>query len=112
MKTEFLIYRPGVILPEIFAADMPEECSYQEIKSVLAPVLKSSGHISRIPVEFRNEILDMFVNDRKVVSDLPVNKAATLIFDEALRRSGAIKIRRQPIQGSAAIALRHVLKIF
>lgn len=110
MKTEFLIYRPGVMLPEIQTIDIPEEPTFAEVKSALAPMLNLQGNIDRVVVDFRNEVHEMFVDDRGPFNDLPVNDAATLIYHEAMRRSGNPPFidRPRPIRGIAVICLRKI----
>ena len=110
MKTEFLIYRPGVMLPEIQTLDVAEEPIYAEIRRIMRPWLgDETAEVERVNVLFRTARPDMFVDDRGALKSLAVNDAATLIYHEASR---AARRRTKPnmnqIHGVAIISLRPI----
>ena len=110
MKTEFLIYRPGVMLPEIQTLDIPEEPTYEEIRRIMCWWLGDiTAEVERVNVLFRNARHDMFVDERGMLKGLPVNDAATLIYHEASRAArGRTGPNMNQIHGVAIISLRRI----
>jgi hypothetical protein len=84
IKTEYLIYRPGVAEPEALSVDWPEEPGYAAVKAIVEPIVGPLEHVS---VLFEGRRSDMFVNEFGTGcfghERLPVNEAATKIYHAA-----------------------------
>jgi len=109
VKTEFLIYRPGVMLPEMATLDMAEEPTYAEIRAIMRPWFGDpTAEVERVNVLFRNARHDMMVDENGAHKILRVNEAATLIYHEASRAAGRSLIGAAPIFGVAVVPLRRI----
>ena len=109
MKTEFLIYRPGVMLPEIHTLDVAAVPTYEEILRIMRPWLgDETAEVVRVKVLFRNARHDMFVDERGAVKGLAVNDAAMLIYHEASRQRGVSTRNSAPVYGTAIISMRRI----
>jgi hypothetical protein len=113
MKTDLLIYRPGVDEPESVSVEMAEEPTYSQISDQITPILKTN-RIEHVAVLFNGKRADMFVDECGAIGlrnrePLPINEAATKIYHAASRRRGADMTDAAKIHGVAVVVANRII---
>lgn len=95
--------------------DWPREPSFTQIKSIVEPLIQSEGssqaYMEHVRVWFNGAYCSMFVDDSGQLKNLPVNEAATLIYEANLREHDPALLASLPptkIHGPAVLFHRNV----
>ncbi len=106
IAVDVLVYRPGIIMPELRRIELPEKHAYSDLNKTIGELI-GSRYIEHVSVLFRNERHDMFVDETSASDDLPVNEAATAIY-HAARQRGELGENPPKIHGVAVITTTRV----
>lgn len=75
--TTITIMRPDQE-PDTQAVDLPERPSFEQLRTIIAPLL--DGGMERVRVFWEGAYTDMFVDDRGLTKGLAINTKATEVY--------------------------------
>lgn len=74
------IYIPGQSMPNVVQVDLKDGPGLDALRKVIMPHLKGAEWMEHVAVEYNSKRRDMFVDETGALKGLPINEAATKIY--------------------------------